>query len=299
MQQEIEGAPVERALERVRGLEELAELRGDVHGASGRHRSLADDLRQVPPVQVLHRDEEVLAVRAVLVHDRHVSALAAELLLQRGSPPLGFEHLLAVPVGLDRHELECDALIRPRVGGEEHDRHAPAPDLLVDLVLTDTIEDGRHHRSAVRRRGVDRVPPAGRASTNQLARANAARASLDPVRMFALPPTNTLAVISATLASSTITVACVPPAAAFRANTLCETTAVAPERTASADPGLSRMSLPVRRTRGSLADVDSHRSGAADLDVRQRQLRVSGQDRRAERRRRIANDAESRRVRHR
>ena len=48
---------------------------------------------------------------AMLVNDRDVPALAAEFLLERGSPALGFEHLLAIAIGFDRHELQRD--LRP------------------------------------------------------------------------------------------------------------------------------------------------------------------------------------------
>ena len=177
-----------------------------MHGASGRHRPFADHLREVPALQVFHRDEEIRSVRAVLVDDRHVSALAAEFLLQRGSPALGFEHLLAVPIGFDRDQLERDPLVRQRVGRQEHDGHAPAPDLLVDLVPPDTMEDGCHHRFAPPR-GVGRGAPAARASTNQLARANAARAWLGPVKMFAAAADEHVGVeLARRPAASTITV---------------------------------------------------------------------------------------------
>jgi hypothetical protein len=49
VQESIERAPVERALEGVRSLKELTQLRGDVHGTFGRHRPCADHLRRFRP----------------------------------------------------------------------------------------------------------------------------------------------------------------------------------------------------------------------------------------------------------
>ncbi len=144
MQQQVELSSVERPFERVRSLKELAQLDGDAHGARHGHRSFADDFGQVPSAQVLHRDEEVRVVGAMLIDDRDVSALAAEFFLEGGSPALGFEHLLAIAIGLDRHELECDLPVGQCVGGEEHGRHASTPDLLVDLVTPNAMEDRSH-----------------------------------------------------------------------------------------------------------------------------------------------------------
>ena len=101
-------------------------------------------------------------------------------------------------------------------------------------------------------RGAGRAAPGVRVSTNQLPRANAARASLEPVKTLSLPPTNTMASNSATPCASTMTVFCAPAAVAFRAKTLWEIAAVAPVRTATADPGLSRISAATIRTRDPL-----------------------------------------------
>ena len=83
-------------------------------------------------------------VGAMLIDDRDVPALAAEFLLECGSPALGFEHLLAIAIGFDRHQLERDLPVGQRVGGEEHGRHASTPNLLVDLVPSKAVIDRRH-----------------------------------------------------------------------------------------------------------------------------------------------------------
>jgi hypothetical protein len=87
-------------------------------------------------------------------------------------------------------------------------------------------------------RGVERGVAAA-PSRNQLFRVKAVRASVDPVNTLGRVSTKTLAVKRGALFASRINVFCVRPAVPFRANTLCDTVAVAPDRTATAAPGLS------------------------------------------------------------
>ena len=137
VQQGVKPTPVDRRLQSVRGFEELAQLNRDADGALRRQRAGGENLREIPAVEIFHRDVEVAAFGAVLVDDRHVLADAAELLVQLRAPALGLEYVVAVGVGADRNQLERDVAIVSAVGGEEHDGHAAASDLADDFVRPD------------------------------------------------------------------------------------------------------------------------------------------------------------------
>ena len=110
VQQRTKVASVDRRLEAVRRFEEMAQLNRDVDGAVRRQRAGRENLGEIPAVEVLHRDVEVAALGAVLVHDRHVLADPAELLLKLRAPALGLEHFLRVAIGAGRNQLERDTL---------------------------------------------------------------------------------------------------------------------------------------------------------------------------------------------
>src|SRR5262252_4127480 len=139
-------ASVDRRLEVVRRFEEPTQLNGDVDRAAWPQRADREDLGEVPAVEIFHRDVEVAARGAMLVHDRNVLADPAELLLELRAPALGLEHFLCVPVRSDRNQLERDTTTVAAVGCEEHDGHAAAPDLVDDLVRSDAnaLKDRRH-----------------------------------------------------------------------------------------------------------------------------------------------------------
>ena len=58
----------------------------------------------------------------------HEGAHLAELLLELGAAALGLEHVLA---GVVRHRPQRHVAVAAGVGGEEHDGHAAASDLLL------------------------------------------------------------------------------------------------------------------------------------------------------------------------
>ena len=139
----------------LRGFEEMTQLNRDTDGALRRQRAGCENLREIPAVEIFHRDVEVAALGAVFVQGRNVLADPAELLLKPRAPALGLEDFLRVPVRADRNQLERHTTIVPAVGCEEHDGHATASDLVDDLVRSDAnaLKDRRHHRPR-RMRGV-------------------------------------------------------------------------------------------------------------------------------------------------
>ena len=137
---------VDRGFKAVRGLEKITELDGDPDGTYRRQRTVGDDFGKVPPFQILHRDIEICFFGVVLVHGRNVPTRATELLLKLRPPALGIEDVTSLPVISRRHNLQRHAAIRPAVDGEEHDGHAPTPDLLENLVRSDPLKHRRHHR---------------------------------------------------------------------------------------------------------------------------------------------------------
>ena len=146
MQQRAERASVDRDVEAVRRFEKLTELDRDAGRALGIQRTTRDDLGEVQSLEVLHRDVEISPLGAVLVHDRDMAADPAELLLKFRPPALGLEDFARLPIVARGHQLQRHAAARPGVGGEKHGRHPAAADLLENLVWSDTLEDGRHHR---------------------------------------------------------------------------------------------------------------------------------------------------------
>ena len=63
MQQRAERTAVDRDFEAVRRFEKLAQLDRDAGRALGRQRTARDDLGEVPPLEILHRDVEIAAIR--------------------------------------------------------------------------------------------------------------------------------------------------------------------------------------------------------------------------------------------
>src|SRR5262245_64377910 len=102
-------APVDRRLEAVRDFEEMTQLNRNTVGAVRRQRAGRKDLREIPAVEIFHRDVEVAALGAVFVDDGNVLTDLAELLLELGAPALGFEDLLRVSIGSNRNKLERHA----------------------------------------------------------------------------------------------------------------------------------------------------------------------------------------------
>src|SRR6185436_7249950 len=108
-------------------------------------------------------------------------ALRAEALLQLGAPGFGVENLARLAIAAGRHQLERNAPLGSRIGGEEHGRHAAAADLGDDFIGADAVEDRVHHR--LRRPG----PFDGRAGgscppANQLSRTTRAAAASPSAR---------------------------------------------------------------------------------------------------------------------
>ena len=165
VEQRSQVAIVQRHFEPVRRFQKIRELGRDADRARGGHRSAGDGVREIFAIDVLHRDVEVIADRAVFVDLRHERAHGGELLLQPRAPLLGFEDLPALAVGPDRHLLQRDVRVGSRVAGEKHHGHAAAPDLAVDVVGPDPVEDARIHRS---RPLVAVGDSARRLATNQL-----------------------------------------------------------------------------------------------------------------------------------
>ena len=214
------------------------------------------------------------------------------------SEALGFDNLPPVVVVFDRDELQRDLPVRPRVGGEEHGGHAPAPDLVQDFVRADAVEDGGH-RHPQRPPGRGRTGRIALPSMNQLSRASLARASLDPANTSGLMPRKTLAMKVAALFSSTTT-RFEPFAEPLRMNTLCGDRGVRPgtkdQRGARIVVNIAADEPDPRRR----ADLDGGPCGAGDFDARHRHFGIHRRDAGAERCRGVADHPESfdRRVRH-
>ena len=97
----------------------------------------------------------------------------AELLLQLARRTVGLEHSPRFPIAPSRTSLQRDAAVGARVGREKDDGHAAAPDLALDLVRADAVEDGSWPRRAP---GSDAGVGAGRGLLmNQLSRENVGR----------------------------------------------------------------------------------------------------------------------------
>src|SRR4029079_14877726 len=138
-----------------------------------------------------------------------------------------------------------DATIVPAVGCEEHDRHPAAPDLADDFVRSNAnaLKNRGHQRPRRRRGGRDHGE--GPSSTNQLARANRARA---PAPGSSMPPSrptswNTFPVKSGLAPSSMMNDRRTRSDVPFRMNTLWASRADL-EWIVNAAPGLSFTSLP-------------------------------------------------------
>ena len=186
--------------------------------------------------------------------------------------------------------------VRPRVGCEEHDRHAALADLVVDLVAADALEDGRH-RSARRPRRAGWAAGAGLAAVsnggNQFSRTNAPRASCER-REDRVPRAHEHVRCERRVAPwfdrpASAGAAAVAP---LRANTLLVIVAAPPVRTAMADPGLSWMSPPAIRTvdPGPTSIAARSRTRRSRRPISESRLR--GRDAGAERRGRVADDSE-------
>ncbi len=137
---------VDRRLEAVRRLEKVAQLDGHVDRALGRERPARNRVREVLPLQVLHRDVEVPAARTMLVDFRHVPALCTEPLLKLRAPPLGVQNLARFAIGARRHQLERHSPVGSRVRRQEDGRHPAAADFADDFVRSDAVEDRVHQR---------------------------------------------------------------------------------------------------------------------------------------------------------
>ena len=254
-----------------------------------------ENLGEISSVEILHRDVEVAAFGAVFVHERHVLADLAELLLKLRAPALGLEDLLRVAIRSGRHQLERDRSAVPAIGGEEHDSHAAASDLVDDLVRSDAnaLEDRRHHRPGLTGGVVEDVGRTSGASANQLSRLNTARApSLRSPKVSRLTSWKTFPVTSGwrgfvdderstnVLGGAVSHENIVSQPGCRRADGQCSTWIVV--NVARQDRG-----------NGHAIDDDRGVRCAGDLDVHQRGLRSSDEDTCAERRRGVADDPEA------
>ena len=159
VQQRAKLAAVDRRFEAVCRFEEMTQLNRDADRTVGRQRAGGDDLREISPVEVLHRDVEISAISVVFVHNRHVPADATELLLKLRAPALRIEDFVRLSISSRRHQLQRNPAAVPTVGREKHDSHAAAPDLVDDLVRphANALKNRGHHRPRRTRGVVDDV----------------------------------------------------------------------------------------------------------------------------------------------
>ena len=138
-----------------------------------------------------------------LVDGRHVGAHTTELFLELRAAPLGVEDVRRMRVIARLEQLQRDAAARARVGGQEHDAHAPVSDAPLDLVRPELSEAGAHPRPRWPRAPAGTAGPAAGTSGNQLPFERAARAaSLKPLKTSPLTPSKTLPTKSASLGCS-------------------------------------------------------------------------------------------------
>src|SRR5262245_58852243 len=97
---------VNRRLETVSGSEKLAQSDADSRRLGRSDRSARDDVGQVLPAHVLHRDEVVRRLVTFFELSRDEGARVGKLRLQPGTPPLGVEDFLRFAVFTSRNELQ-------------------------------------------------------------------------------------------------------------------------------------------------------------------------------------------------
>ena len=117
---------------RVRLVERIGDLHGDVERLGHGQGPAGDPLRQQLALHVLHRDEQVGAVLDQVVGDRHVRRAQ-----HRGGPRLAHEPGPGFGVrGVGRRqELERDLAAQAGVLGQEHLAHAAGAEPFDDAVL--------------------------------------------------------------------------------------------------------------------------------------------------------------------
>ena len=114
------------------GIERVGDLARDRECSGRLERPLASqELREVRPFDVAHRDEQAVIRLAGLVDRDHVRVV------ERGREPRLAQHPIAESVVLGvplDEELQSDTPLEPWVAGTVDLAHSPAPDQLFDLV---------------------------------------------------------------------------------------------------------------------------------------------------------------------
>src|SRR4029077_7088896 len=162
-------------------------------------------------------------------------------LLKLRAPALGLEDPLGVGIRSGRNQLQRDRATVPAIGGEEHDTHAAASDLVDDLVRSDAnaLKDRRHHRPRLTGGVADEVVRTSGASANQLSRLNTARApSLNSPKVSRLTSWKTFPVTSGSAPASMVNDRRTRSEVPFRMKALWASRTVA-ARMVNAVPGLS------------------------------------------------------------
>ena len=124
----------------VRFVERIGNLRGDVDGFRNRHRAARDPVRQHFAFDVLHGDEEQVAMLDELVGDRDVRRSqhgGRARLAQQPGTAVG----IALAIGVE--ELQRDLPAEPRVLGDVDLARAARPEPLVNVVVQDGLPGQR------------------------------------------------------------------------------------------------------------------------------------------------------------
>ena len=132
-------------------LEHLAQLDCDVYRESVSERRAADKGGEVLALDILHLDEQVLVIFAMVVYDDHPPVHTAQALLQLRSQTFGVDHLLVLGIGSLINHFQRDLGLRFRIARQVDFAHRAAPEQADDLVAAPVVT-GVHGRSPGARR---------------------------------------------------------------------------------------------------------------------------------------------------